>query len=244
MAALPKEHLVARMAGRAMPASIFLFKIDRENRCPEEDALKKRSAGAMGVIIEKSFRAPFPVDTVWAFLRDPAKVVTCVPGAKITEQIDDSTYKGAISVKVGPSVTDFKGEVRIVRVDPTAHEIEIVGKGQDIRGRGSASLKLTGTIRPAGEQEADVSTVAELNVAGILAQMGGRVMQEVSNILFEQFAKNFREKLEGGKTGASPSEPKPIGAVGLAFSAIKATVKGKSEERKAAKPTKDPRGKS
>src|SRR5579864_2929289 len=198
----------------------------------------------MGVKIEKNFQVQFPADVVWNFLSDPRKVVTCVPGAKITEQVDDTHYKGAISVKVGPSVTDFKGEVQILKLDGQAHVIEILGKGQDIRGRGSASMKMTGSLRVLDGGGTEVVTVAELNVAGILAQMGGRVMQEVSNILFEQFAKTFREKLEGGKSGVSPSGPKPIGAVGLAFSAIKATVKGKSEERKAAKPRKDPRGKS
>lgn len=183
----------------------------------------------MGVKIEKSFQAPFPVDVVWNFLSDPQKVVTCVPGAKITEQIDDKNFKGAISVKVGPSVTDFKGEAQIVRLDATAHEIEIFGKGQDIRGRGSASMKLTGKLR-AIDSGTEVTTLAELNVAGILAQMGGRVMQEVSNIMFEQFTKNFKEKLQSGSAASGPGQPKPISAVGLAFSALKASVKGKGSE--------------
>ena len=53
-----------------------------------------------------------------------------MPGAKITEQVDEKTYKGTISVKVGPSATDYKGEVQIVRLDPENHEIEIVGKAR------------------------------------------------------------------------------------------------------------------
>ena len=182
----------------------------------------------MGVKIEKNFQVSHPLGVVWNFLSDPRKVVTCVPGAKITEQIDDHTYKGAITVKVGPSVTDFKGEVHIVRLDAQAHEMEIQGKGQDIRGRGSASMKMTGTLRALDGGGTEVTTVTELNVAGILAQMGGRVMQEVSNIMFEQFTKNFRDKLNSGESGTAPGEPKPISAVGLAFSAIKATVTGRS----------------
>ena len=67
---------------------------------------------------------------------------------QITEQVDEKTFKGTISVKVGPSVTDYKGEVQIVRLDPQNHEIEILGKGQDVRGRGSASMKMTGKLRP------------------------------------------------------------------------------------------------
>jgi carbon monoxide dehydrogenase subunit G len=138
----------------------------------------------MAVKIEKTFRVDEPVEKVWAFLSDPKKVGACVPGAQITEQVDERTYKGAIKVKVGPSVTDYKGEVQIVRLDNVAHEIEILGKGQDVRGKGSASMKMTGKLH-ALDSGTEVTSISELNVVGILAQMGSRVIQEVSNIMFE-----------------------------------------------------------
>jgi uncharacterized protein len=177
----------------------------------------------MAVKIEKTFQVQEPVEKVWAFLSDPRQVVTCVPGAQITEQVDERNYKGAISVKVGPSVTDYKGAVEIVRLDPAAHQIEILGKGQDVRGRGSASMKMTNTLR-AVENGTEVVSVSELNVVGILAQMGGRMINEVSNIMFEQFTDCFRRKLQGIESEAAA--PKPISAVGVAFSALKATLTG------------------
>ena len=182
----------------------------------------------MAVIIEKKFEVPEPIDKVWAFLSDPTKVVTCVPGAQIIEQVDERTYKGAISVKVGPSVSDYKGQVQIVRSDPAAYEIEILGKGQDTRGKGSASMKMTGKLRPLENGGTEVVSVSELGVVGILAQMGGRMINEVSNIMFNQFTTNFRRKLATGETGESSSAAKPIGAVGLAFSALKASLTGKT----------------
>src|ERR1700757_3869971 len=133
----------------------------------------------MAIKVEKTFRVEEPIEKVWEFLSDPRKVGTCVPGAQITEQVDERTYKGAIKVKVGPSVTDFKGEVQMVKLDAAAHEIEILGKGQDVRGKGSASMKMTGTLR-ALDGATEVVSVSELNVVGILAQMGARVIQEVS----------------------------------------------------------------
>ena len=180
----------------------------------------------MAVRVEKTFQVQQPVEKVWAFLSDPRKVATCVPGAQITEQVDDRNYKGAISVKVGPSVTDYKGAVEIVRLDPVAHEIEILGKGQDVRGKGSASMKMTGKLR-ALESGTEVVSVSELNVVGILAQMGARVINEVSNIMFEQFTECFRQKLQGVE--GEPGAPKPISAVGVAFSALKATLTGGSK---------------
>jgi carbon monoxide dehydrogenase subunit G len=185
----------------------------------------------MAVKIEKSFRVQEPVDKVWAFLSDPRKVVTCVPGAQITDQVDERTYKGAISVKVGPSVTDYKGEVQIVRLDPQAHEIEILGKGQDVRGKGSASMKMTGKVTALPEGGTEVVSVSELNVVGILAQMGNRVINEVSNIMFEKFMNDFRQKLQGGpEQPGGESGPEPVSGLSVAFSAIKAAVIGRGDK--------------
>lgn len=173
----------------------------------------------MAIQIEKMFQVEEPVEQVWALLSNPQRVAMCVPGAKITEQVNDTTYKGAISVKVGPSATDYKGEVQIVRLAAENHEIEILGKGQDVKGRGSASMKMTGRLRalPAGGTE--VTSISELNVVGILAQMGARVINEVSNILFAQFIKNFQAQLRNPEAVAP--DAKPMSAASVAWAAAK-----------------------
>lgn len=150
----------------------------------------------MALRIEKTFQVTQPIEKVWSLLSDPAKVASCVPGAQITEKVDDKTYKGSISVKVGPSLTDYKGEVQILRLDPQNHEIEIQGKGQDVRGRGSASMTMTGKLAALDGGVTQVTSISEVNVVGILAQMGSRVITEVSNIMFDKFSQNFQALLE------------------------------------------------
>ena len=189
----------------------------------------------MATKIEKIFEVQGPIEKVWAFLSDPYKVVTCVPGAKITEKVDDRNYKGSISVKVGPSVTDFKGEIQIISLDEQKHEIEILGKGQDVRGKGSASMKMTGKLLALDDGGTEVTSISELNVVGILAQMGSRVISEVSNVLFEKFTKNFQQQLQApeppthesngeASNAETPAPPKPISAVSVAMSALKSAM--------------------
>lgn len=187
----------------------------------------------MAIKIEKTFQIQEPIDRVWSFLSDPRKVATCVPGAQITEQVDEKTYKGSIRVKVGPSVTDYKGEVQIVRLDVQNHEIEILGKGQDVRGRGSASMKMTGKLRALESGGTEVTSVSELNVVGILAQMGSRVISEVSTIMFGEFTKNFQALLQqpadASDTAEIPAaEPKPISATSVAWQAAKGIFRRES----------------
>ncbi|MBZ5525592.1 MAG: SRPBCC family protein [Acidobacteriia bacterium] len=183
-----------------------------------------------------TFQTPAPIEQVWALLSDPRRVVTCVPGAQITEQVDEKTYRGLISMKVGPTVTDYKGEVQIVRLNAQNYEMEILGKGQDVRGKGSASMKMTGKLRTLPGGLTEVASVSEVNVVGILAQMGSRVINEASNIMFERFTRNFQEKLQqesagatgpgGAATTASTSVAKPIAGFSLAWKAFWSIIAG------------------
>ncbi len=179
--------------------------------------------------IEKTFQVREPIEKVWEFLSNPRKVVTCVPGAQITQTIDERTYKGAISVKVGPSVTDYKGEVHIERLDAASHEIELVGKGQDVRGKGSASMKMTGRLRALPDGATEVVGASEVNVVGVLAQFGSRMINDVSDLLFEEFTKTFRQQLQQvpgtpGPEGKTAAQAKPLNAVPLVFSALRGSV--------------------
>ena len=184
----------------------------------------------MQVKIEKKFEVNEPIERVWELLSDPTRVVSSVPGAKITEKVDDKTYKGAISVKVGPTVTDYKGEVHILSLDPIAHRMEIEGKGQDVRGKGSASMKMTGKVRSLQEGSSEIITVSEVNVVGLLAQLGARMINEVSSKMFEQFTVNLQRQLEKERlveSGSAPSQPEesnaeaqPIKALPLVASAL------------------------
>lgn len=187
----------------------------------------------MALKIDKTFQVPEPAEKVWAILSDPRKVATCVPGAQITGQVDEKTYQGAISVKVGPSVTNYKGDVQVVRLDAQAHEIEILGKGQDVRGRGSASMKMTGRLRALPDGGTEIASVSEVNIVGILAQMGSRVIAEVSNIMFDQFVKNFQALLKQpsdapASQATAAQEASPIKATSLAWKAAKGLFRGKS----------------
>lgn len=187
----------------------------------------------MPIKIEKTFQVNEPLDRVWNFLKDPRKVASCVPGAQITEAIDESTHKGSIKVQVGPSVTDYKGQAHIERLDDQNHEIEIVGKGQDVRGKGSASMKMTGKVRALPDGRTEIVSVSEVNVVGILAQFGARMIHEVSNKMFEEFTANLQRQLQqdrGPQTPQDLAEPgttapsRPIKAIPLVVSALSGAV--------------------
>ena len=170
----------------------------------------------MGMQIEKTFVVKAPPAVVWGFLTDPTRVARCLPGAAITEKVDERTYMGTITVKVGPVSASYKGRVRFERLDEAARTAEIVASGQDIRGKGGADMRMTSRMVERAPGETEVAVVSDVNVTGILAQFGRGMIQDVSDQMFQRFTEAMRTELEskaeapaegGGASQAAEAPP-------------------------------------
>jgi uncharacterized protein len=138
-----------------------------------------------------------PAD-VWAFLVDPQRVARCMPGAAITDKLAENTYAGTMTVKVGPVQASYRGKVVFERLDAAARTAEIVATGQDVRGKGGADLRLRSRLAERGAGETEVTAVSEVNVTGILAQMGRGMVEDVGDQMFQIFSQRMRKELEAG----------------------------------------------
>ncbi len=179
----------------------------------------------MQVKIIKKFEVKEPVKLVWSFLSNPRRVVTCVPGAQITEALDERRYVGTVTVKVGPMISSYKGELVLEVLDNKNYVIELVGKGQDSKGKGSASMKMVARMRALPLGGTEVIGSSELTITGLMAQFGSRVVEEVSNQMFMQFTENIQKKLEGMEgSGSEETSFQPLKAIPLLFTAIKSST--------------------
>jgi carbon monoxide dehydrogenase subunit G len=178
--------------------------------------------------IEQTFSLAAPPDRVWALLTDPHRVAGCLPGAAVTEQVDDRTWRGTMTVKVGPVTTSYKGTIRFERLDPAQWEAELVGHGQDTRGRGSAEMRMQSRLRPT-ESGTGVTVVSEVNISGLLAQLGRGMIESVSGQIFRQFAAAMQQKLTEpaapGAPAAPPAEAAPLDALSLGAKAVGQAVR-------------------
>lgn len=141
--------------------------------------------------------------------------------------MDETTYKAKISVKIGPILTNFAGEVNILRMDNETYELEMEGKGKDIRGAGSASMKMKGSLREVSDGVTEILGSSQFSISGRFAQFGSRMMEDISNLMFEQFTSNLTQRIlkrEGEEI--EPKEAEPIKALPLALNAA-----GKSIQR-------------
>ena len=176
----------------------------------------------MAIEIVKTFVVKAPQEAVWGFLTDPQRVARCMPGAAITDRIDEKTFAGTMAVKVGPVSTSYKGKVVFERLDASAHTAEIVATGQDVRGRGGADLRLTSSIKEVAPGQTEVTAASKVNITGILAQMGRGMVQDVSDQLFQVFSQRMRAELEPAAQAAAPPSAAASTAAALPTPAVPA----------------------
>jgi carbon monoxide dehydrogenase subunit G len=146
----------------------------------------------MKVALEKSFPMPGPADIAWSFLQDIPGVAACMPGAQLTERVDEKHYKGTVTIKLGPASMSFRGEIEVVELDLSQRSLHLRGKGSDTSGSSGASLDLVARIEPgAAEGNSNLVGRSEVTVSGKAAAFGGRMMGTVADHVLKQFAGNF-----------------------------------------------------
>jgi len=188
----------------------------------------------MQVTLEKAFSLQSSPEAAWQLLQDVPRVAECMPGARITGQLDDSHYLGEVRVKIGPASATFKGKVEVKRVDPARHELQLVGKGKDTRGTSSATMDLTASLRTGTGGQTELVGVSAVSVTGKLASFGGRMMNQVADQLLDQFATNFSARLPAAGDSATPAtanqaatgQPGELNALAVLWRALLGYLKG------------------
>jgi len=162
----------------------------------------------MKVGLEKSYPMPGSPDVVWRLLQNIEGVAECMPGAKITERLDDTHFKGTISVKVGPASMAFKGNIEVMGLDEAQRTLRLVGKGSDSTGTSGASLDLTARVEPgATADSSNLIGKSEVSMSGKAAAFGGRMMGTVADQILNQFAGNFAKQVSAmvAQAAAAPA---------------------------------------
>ena len=188
----------------------------------------------MEVKAEKSLKLNQEPAVIWECMIDPSFMVKSVPGAELTEQIDERNFKGKISVKIGPVTTNFNGEAEFTKLEEADYELTMEGKGLDTSGKGGANMTMNIKLSTLEDGGTEMLSSMSLSITGRLAQFGARMIVAVNNKMFDQWATSFTE-LMNQQTSSKDSEEKssnhqdnvnvvettPVKALPLAWAAIK-----------------------
>ena len=148
----------------------------------------------MALEITRTFTIDAPKADVWKFLTDPERVARCLPGAAITQKVDEKNYLGTVTVKVGPVSASYKGKVRFETVDEASGTAEIVASGQDVKGKGGAEMRMKSLVVERSPGQTEVTATSVVNITGILAQLARGMILVLSDQIFQKFTEAMRKE--------------------------------------------------
>lgn len=155
----------------------------------------------MEVKIDKRFDLPVSLEQAWALLQDVHATTSCMPGAKITEQLDSTHFNGRVHSRIGPAVMTFGGQIEVLELDGQSHTLVLFGKGGDSSGS-FASMNLRAVLHPGESSQACIlEGFAIITVSGRLAQFGSRLLLPVAEAMLKTFISNFSSNASTAAVG-------------------------------------------
>ena len=153
---------------------------------------------------DNSFEVPLPPAEAWTVLMDIRRIAPCMPGAELTEVVDERNYKGKVAVRLGPVALAFAGLVTLEEIDNANRAARVKAQGTDSKGRGGANAIVTFRLDDVSGGGSKVLVHTDLTLSGSVAQYGRGVgmIQTTAAQIMNQFANNLKSQIARESTAA------------------------------------------
>jgi carbon monoxide dehydrogenase subunit G len=145
--------------------------------------------------IEGSTDIPAPRERVWKAFLDPGTLARAIPGCEKLEAAGEGEFRATMKVGVAAIKGTFEGKVRLSDLEPpNRYRMAVEGSGSPGFVRGEASMELSDV-----EGGTRVAYSADVQVGGLIASVGQRMLGGVSKMMLDQFFGRMTEILTAGK---------------------------------------------
>jgi len=132
-----------------------------------------------------------PRQKVWDFFNDPNRLATVLPGCERLEPVGPDQYKAAIKFTLAAFSGSYSATVAITeKRPPESMRMSVQGKG------GPGFMKGTGALQ--FEEAAAATRVSydgDVQVGGIIAAVGGRMIEAAAKKILQQFFESVENQL-------------------------------------------------
>lgn len=142
--------------------------------------------------LEGTYDLPGARERVWQALLDPEQLAKAIPGCEKLEPIGTGEYRATMKVGIAAVKGTFHGKVRISeQVPPERYRMAVEGTGGPGFVRGEATMSLTDA-----DGGTRVAYAAEVQVGGLIAGVGQRMLGGVAKTMLDQFFSRMARELE------------------------------------------------
>jgi hypothetical protein len=148
--------------------------------------------------IEESFEVAAPQSAVWAEIRDPARMVTCVPGCESIERLEGETYRAVVTVSVGPIKARFNLTVSVEEERPPEF-VRTLTRGEEGSRASVVQADSMLTLTPLDGGATRVAYASEVEIGGRLGRYGASMMKKIAERKARDFETAFRARVESAE---------------------------------------------
>jgi carbon monoxide dehydrogenase subunit G len=120
--------------------------------------------------IDDAFEIDAPLERTWPVLMDIPRVAGCIPNAEVN--------------------VSYKALVTVADIDHTTHSATFNVQGDELKGRGGVRATVT-TSATAEDGKTNVTMHTEAHISGVVATVGGRLIESVARKTIAEFAKRL-----------------------------------------------------
>jgi carbon monoxide dehydrogenase subunit G len=142
--------------------------------------------------LEGAYEVPAPRQKVYEAFLDPKLLKKAIPGCEKLESVGPDEYKATMKIGVGGVKGTFEGKVRLSdKQPPDSYKMAVEGSGGPGFIRGETVITLTDA-----DGKTRVSYAADVQVGGLIASVGQRMLGGVSKMMADKFFTNMAGLLE------------------------------------------------
>jgi len=142
--------------------------------------------------LEGSYDVAVPRTKVWEAFLDPKQLRKAIPGCEKLEALGPDEFKATLKIGVAAVKGTFEGKVRLVDKKPP-ESYRLVAEGSGGPGFVKADTLITLTEIDGGTR---VSYSADVQVGGLIAGVGQRMLGGVSKMMADQFFNRMSDLLQ------------------------------------------------
>ncbi|MBE9539462.1 MAG: SRPBCC family protein [Proteobacteria bacterium] len=166
----------------------------------------------MAVELKEEFEVVAPIDEVWEFMMDPERMIVCLPGASVTEIIDDKQFIGTVKLKIGAITSKYAGTITYTTRDQSEYLCVMLAEAKEKGGGTIAGTITTKLVQGDGAVQATVESCVDMT--GRVVQVGRGMIEGVAAVIIGKFVKNIKKTLEVPEGEGTPVQGAPAAAPG------------------------------
>lgn len=140
---------------------------------------------------------PVAREPLWNFLMDVPKVAKSLPGVESVSRIDDTTYQGALAVRVGPIKLNLQGKIILEEQNKTDWRATLRAEAKDRMAAGAVNGKTSMTLKEIGANQTELLVETDVSILGKIGEFGQPIIRKKADAMLKEFVENIKKQLTG-----------------------------------------------